>query len=218
MTKRDELLGSVVVTTDYLAQWGYVISDKWAAALDEMIFAGKFNPHHEPAGSPIGGQFADAPGGDNIIPYLGDDDTELNIFVREGPTDWLIKNQLKEVPRNHLNGLAGVDFVEGQLIPYKDIGAYGTYDPEGKVIKLSSNADNVGVIGGGTVIHEVGHHVHMSKLTDEGATEWARISNNGQSASISAYARTNRGEHFAEAYRAYTRGEGYRKKLKALEP
>ena len=64
MTKRDELLGSVVVTTDYLAQWGYVISDKWAAALDEMIFAGKFNPHHEPAGSSIGGQFASGEGGE----------------------------------------------------------------------------------------------------------------------------------------------------------
>jgi len=62
MTKRDSIL-TVIVTTDYLAQWGYTISDKWAAALDEMIMAGKFNPYHEPAGSPIGGQFAEAPGG-----------------------------------------------------------------------------------------------------------------------------------------------------------
>jgi len=61
MTKRDSIL-TVIVTTDYLAQWGYVISDKWAAALDEMIFAGKFNPHHEPAGSSIGGQFAEHTG------------------------------------------------------------------------------------------------------------------------------------------------------------
>ena len=66
--------------------------------------------------------------------------------------------------------------------------------------------------------HEIGHHVHIAKLTNEAAEQWAALSRDGDAALISAYARMNRGEHFAEAYRAYARGGEHRRKLKNLEP
>ena len=58
----------------------------------------------------------------------------------------------------------------------------------------------------GTVFHEVGHHVHVSKMTDAAAAEWQGISSNGDNCRISNYGRTDTGEHFAEAYRYYASG------------
>lgn len=56
---------------------------------------------------------------------------------------------------------------------------------------------------GKTVAHEMGHHVHLSKLSDIAANEWARLSDNGRTCKISAYGRTNTTEHFAETFAAY---------------
>jgi HK97 family phage portal protein len=54
-----------------------------------------------------------------------------------------------------------------------------------------------------TPIHELGHHVHMAKVTAETSNEWAALSHDGKACKISNYGRTNAGEHFAEAFRNY---------------
>ena len=96
MTKRDELLGSVVVTTDYLAQWGYTISDKWAAALDEMIIAAKgkgYDPDQPrvPAGESTGGRWTsgdrDYPLPENIQEFMNiwaNAKKEASLTVKDG--------------------------------------------------------------------------------------------------------------------------------------
>jgi hypothetical protein len=143
--------------------------------------------------------------------------------IAEHGADFLVRYEIEDLPESHLDGLERIDFVDNQFIKSRAPGgevveAYGTYDPGFHVIKLASNADNIAVFGGQTVIHEIGHHVHLARMTDEGAAEWARISRGGQAAVISAYARTNQGEHFAEAYREYFRDANHRRKLKNLEP
>jgi len=143
--------------------------------------------------------------------------------IANSPTDFLVKIETENIPEEHLDGLERIDFTSNQFVLTREASgeiseAYGVYTPSERTITLASNADNISVFGGGTAIHEIGHHVHLSRLTDEGAAEWARISRGGQAAFISAYAQTNQGEHFAEAYRAYQRGDNHRKKLKALEP
>jgi hypothetical protein len=143
--------------------------------------------------------------------------------IAESPTAWLIKNQITDhIPADHMDLLVGIDFQEHQYIHGMTtlgvIDAYGVYRTQSRVISLSSNKDNIAVIGGGTVLHEVGHHVHLAKMTDAAALEWSKISEHGTHAMISAYARTNQGEHFAEAYRAYAKGGRDRAALKNLEP
>lgn len=140
------------------------------------------------------------------------------VVIENSPSAFLIRNQLSELPQDHLDGLVGVSFVEGAFIPSGVTEAYGTYNPKTKIINLSSNKDNIAVIGGNVTAHEVGHHVHLAKLTDEGIREWNDISDHGKNARISAYGRTNRGEHFSEAYRAYQMGGNRRALLKNLEP
>ncbi len=144
--------------------------------------------------------------------------------VQDSPTAFLVKMTLgDDIPAAHMDGLREIKFEEHQYIQAqipsgKIVEALGIYNPASQAITLSSNKDNVNVIGGATIDHEVGHHVHMAKMTDEAAAEWNKISAGGQHALISAYARTCQGEHFAEAYRAYARGEGYRRGLRNLEP
>jgi hypothetical protein len=145
--------------------------------------------------------------------------------IKDSPTGGLIKYQLDDLPQHHLDGLKSVDFREHQFVQTASaahggriVEAYGIYTPATQDIVMSSNKDNIAVIGGNVVAHEVGHHVHLYKLTDAGAAEWEKISEGGQHALISAYARTNQGEHFAEAYRAYEQGGNKRAALKNLEP
>lgn len=142
--------------------------------------------------------------------------------VEYSPTNFLVRMELKELPAHHLDGLSKVQFKESEWIRCQTargiLDASGTYQPETRVITISSNKDNVHVYGGNTVAHEVGHHVHFCKLTDAAAKEWTEYSEKGQAARISAYARTNQGEHFAEAYRAYFRGGSARAALKNIEP
>lgn len=156
--------------------------------------------------------------------------------VREG---WTAKGQMKnaiqeglravaKLPAQHLDGIRSVNFVKG----FGRRRANGTYQGFGAHISLL-NARTIQQMTGpgeakwysarGTAIHEVGHHVHMSKLTDDAAREWAMLSRGdsrygGGSAKISDYARTDYTEHFAEAYRAYHLGGEHVDRLKALEP
>jgi hypothetical protein len=206
------------MTEDGAAQLDDEIAGVRAALRWAVLLAGRLNPYHEPAGSPIGGQFAKAPGGGGLQ-------------VGDSPIAFLVKIQIDDanLPETHTAGLKRIDFQEQRLIASHSISgkiveAYGTYDPDGQKILLASNAreglgtSNISVIGGGSVLHEIGHHVHMRRLMDKAANEWAGISQNGQSARISAYARTNQGEHFAEAYRAYALGKEKRDGLRSLEP
>lgn len=192
----------------------------------------------EPSGQETGGQFTPE-GGGNI---LGKEQRGLNRTnkiptIAESPIRFLIKGALDEakLPDLHYDGLAKINFREGELIPAQSQGkvveAYGIYDSNTREITLASNArsqtddlfnrlgtGNIHVIGGATILHEIGHHVHLAKLTDRVAEDWESISQNGKTAGISAYARTNRGEHFAEAYRAYAKGGNARARLRNLEP
>lgn len=67
-------------------------------------------------------------------------------------------------------------------------------------------------------LHEVGHHIHLARVNDKTADLWADLSRFGKNARVSAYARTNAGEHFAEAFQAYARGGKHRARLLKLEP
>lgn len=149
--------------------------------------------------------------------------------IDDGPAAFLVRRELEEadLPQLHYDGLTRIGFSENEYIRAevgdgRIVEAYGAYYPSTRQILLTSNANrggsNIAVFGGATVLHEMGHHVHMAKLTDAAAKQWAEISNNGQNARISAYARTNRGEHFAEAYREYSRRGTHRARLKNLEP
>jgi hypothetical protein len=148
--------------------------------------------------------------------------------IGDGPGAFLVRHELLEanLPPLHYDGLVEIQFGDpGQWIKAgvggQVVDAAGRYSPATHVIQLAMNAPrggNIQVFGGHTVLHEIGHHVHISKLTNEAADEWQTISGNGQNARISAYAQTNRGEHFAEAYRAYAAGGGKRRALKNLEP
>ncbi len=155
------------------------------------------------------------------------------VTIGSSPTAFVIRATVEEanLPQIHADGVA-VNFQEGALIQTGGVSeAYGVYQPASGEITMASNAysqqddsmnvmgsQNIRVLGGAVVLHEIGHHVHLAKLTDESASKWAEISNHGLLARISSYARTNTGEHFAEAYRAYARGGTYRATLKALEP
>jgi HK97 family phage portal protein len=102
-------------------------------------------------------------------------------------------------------------------------GAHGLYHPVTGEIRLSAQSlpdahGRVYTIANGTLAHELGHHVHMQRMTDAAADEWAAISKKGKTARVSAYARTSTGEHFCEAYRAWHSGEAGQKTLRDLEP
>lgn len=80
-------------------------------------------------------------------------------------------------------------------------GVTGYYQPDKERVNII--AQKKGHLSRNTPIHELGHHVHMAKLTDAAHNEWAELSNGGKACKISNYGRTNTGEHFAEAFRNY---------------
>lgn len=185
---------------------------------------------HEPGGSPKGGQFAPKGGG---LSKSGRQPP-----VADSPTSFLVKISLREadLPDIHHDGITEIKFTEGHYIPGGRAGtegiteAYGIYSTRTRAITLASNAysqnpeanrfgnGNIAVFGGAVVLHEIGHNVHIAKMTDAACDEWAAISQKGTTARVSAYAQTCQGEHFAEVYREYARGGRHRKALKALEP
>ena len=160
--------------------------------------------------------------------------------VDDGVMQDVVQASLREakLPDQHFDELGSIGFHEGTLPEVRATHAkgalvecYGYYQRGLRRIVLASNArsknddalnrlgnQNIAVFGGKVVLHEIGHHVHLAKLTDEACDEWEKISRKGLTARVSAYARENQGEHFAEVYREYTRGASYRAKLKVLEP
>ena len=200
----------------------------------------------EPAGSPEGGQFGPGGGSGSGTPGQGDAGSggggdgagsapgrmltrshTLPPIEARGAFTALVRAELEDadLPDAHHDGLAQIKFETGVIRANTTLGvveAYGIYDTTTREITLQTNANrgdaNIHTFGGATVLHEIGHHVHTGRLTREAADEWGALSQKGSVARISAYARTNQGEHFAEAYRAYARGGHSRAKLKALEP
>jgi hypothetical protein len=144
------------------------------------------------------------------------------------PLKSILVRQMADIPEDHVAGLAsisseeqGVKLVREIRVPdgsrqVQVLGSY-RYHETSPHINLSGG-NNISVLGGGTLHHEVGHHVHERRITNSADAEWRTISSNGQNARITAYARTSRGEHFAEAYSYYARPGRTRAKLKALEP
>ena len=173
------------------------------AALDD--YETKYDPNQprDPAGTSTGGQWTD--------------------IIASGPTAGVIATSLENVPTHHRDGLTQIALADSGAFlrpnQSKETGwTSGQHDPEARAILLSQNVDNIHVIGGRVAVHEVGHHVHLRKLTADAAAEWDTYSQKGTTARISAYARTNQGEHFAEAYKNYFGTPSMRKRLRATEP
>lgn len=165
---------------------------------------------------------------------LAPSDAERSAMSRlEGvisPKDPLAASMLRQIasdiPEEHYDGMSkissgtqGIGMETGIRVDGGSavVRVLGFYRPSTAEIVLSGG-DNIATIGGGTLHHEIGHHVHERRLTAEADREWREISNNGRNAAISAYARTSRGEHFAEAYRSYAKGGNDRARLRRSEP
>lgn len=101
--------------------------------------------------------------------------------------------------------------------------AMGVYLP-GVVPMVVLNAKDIvrrrADVSADTIAHEVGHHAHLSKLTDRTAAEWAVLSRHGANCRLSNGGRLNTTEHFADAFAAYAqhRVPYGRVRLKDLEP
>lgn len=173
-------------------------------------FLGRLRLHFDPdqprrpKGDPHGGEWTDEVGG-------------AVVEVDFGPSRDQVLEDIKTagLPSAHVDGLRGVVFGQPSGMP----DAYAAYSARGRVITISPNLPAARKhIWDKAVLHEIGHHVHTAKLTTVAARRWAKLSNRGQAAKISAYARVNQGEHFAEAYRAYTAGGSSRERLRSVEP
>jgi len=156
-----------------------------------------------------------------------DKQEKVTAYLREGLRD-------RDLPDAVLDGLAGIEInTEGQMGAWvhsldPDVLARvkGLYTGETRTVHLNSTqplfaADRKGEEVATSATHEMGHHAHLSKISDRAALEWARLSPDGYSCAISAHGRTNRTEHFADAFAAYANpgaGRLNRSDLKKLEP
>jgi len=138
---------------------------------------------------------------------------------------------LLDLPSLATDGLTGLVMATSREMdddPHKVV--TGSYN--GSRIRLNSqylgdkygNAENTAL----TLGHEVGHHVHLSKISDAAAAEWADISRGGATCKLSKVGLANAAEHFAEAFWKYAakwstvddfgRYAPEREKLRKLEP
>ena len=107
------------------------------------------------------------------------------------------------MPPEHLDGLKSVkvgDAGDNHLTGNRAGGYYSTRD---RFVMISQEMKHGSAWG---LAHEIGHHVHLSRMTAKACDEWANISNSAKTAGLSQYERNNTGEHFAEAYKAYFGG------------
>jgi SPP1 gp7 family putative phage head morphogenesis protein len=134
------------------------------------------------------------------------------------------------MPVSHVDGLKYVETKDAGFLHYpgqEKERAGGFYNIQGRFIVIAEHMSTGARWG---LAHEIGHHVHLSRLTNEAAKQWADISRSATTCRISDYGKHNTGEHFAEAYKAYfggmdrpggTRESGYmhtRERLSSLEP
>jgi len=96
---------------------------------------------------------------------------------------------------------------------------------EGEYAQPGSPSDRLQRAAGKLVMHEIGHHAYLSRLTDAAAIEWSKISMNGWTCHVTEYGRKNSTEHFSEAFAAYAQPDAkqafqqfHRDHLKAVSP
>ena len=94
--------------------------------------------------------------------------------------------------------VTGVEVRPAKAYPKK--GVTGFYQPDKNRVNVIAQDNH---LSRNTPIHELGHHVHMAKISDAASNEWAALSKGGKACKISNYGKTNTGEHFAEAFRNY---------------
>ena len=110
--------------------------------------------------------------------------------------------------------MVGLERIEVKLPGTVDRTVVGTYRSGLRVIEMNgARAEHAR-----EVVHEVGHHVHLYRMTDAKAGEWSKLSEGGSNCRISSYGKTSVGEHFAEAFQAFARGGSSRATLGRKEP
>lgn len=136
----------------------------------------------------------------NCIHNIYDFDTSG--IVTDEQVETFIRDTL---PLNHLDHCLRIRYVN-QVTDVRSTPAAGRFMPVVRHISVYP------VAGGGltsqdifdTITHEVGHNVHYNMRIDNLAlaNEWENLYHQG-AGFVSAYARTNEFEDFAESYRAY---------------
>jgi len=130
--------------------------------------------------------------------------TKTDRFLRDGlgPLD---------LPAGVTDGLSGI-----KLCTEREMGRFppaGDYNHITRTIRLNTGyfgqmvsddpdgkpADRTAKVAA----HEMGHHVHLSNLSDAAALEWDGLSVGGSNCVLSSNGRKNSKEHFAEAFAAY---------------
>lgn len=217
---------------------------KAANDLQEQHEAAGTPEEEKPAGNTEQGEAPKEPEPEADKPYVQKDVRIVKQDYAKGEARAIVKQALdKFVPKEHLDRLNKITFRARTKEMEKDGDRnLGLYSNRGHEIEITVRIDETGepdlnwedrwadngrLSTGmqGVVLHEVGHYVHLGKLSKKAANEWNRISDNGNNAKISSYARTNTTEHFAEAYRAFAENStslrssaGSRQVLLTLEP
>lgn len=126
-----------------------------------------------------------------------------------------INGALDRLPPEHYDALNTVEIKTSR----GGNGNFAEYFDDTRNIFVYVGDDHPERTGDDRVLHEVGHHLHMAKLTNEAAAEWDALSKNGVLARITEYAKNCAGEHFAEAYRYFnSKLPHLREALKEEEP
>jgi len=123
--------------------------------------------------------------------------------------------EMADLPSQHTNGIKEIQFETDLSRMSDECNSLGYYNAQARTIVLFDSAQ---MIDEGIPLHEIGHHVHLSKMTPAAADYWTDISQNGKNARIESYAKTNEYEHFAVAYKYYANGGSDRRRLKDMEP
>lgn len=199
-----------------ISESGKPIPEELLARLRQQKFYSEDQPR-VPMGESGGGEFTKGEAG---IP--------VNASEREFHET--VNGQLRSLPPEHIAGIASVrviNFIPGdhasaielKRAGFTNVATAGIYEPKDHTIIVRHDMLDEDVL-----IHEVGHHVQETLLTKEEKSEWASLKG---TAKISAYARKDANEHFAEAYRCYFGSERLgtvisdwtdRETLRQLEP
>ncbi len=134
-----------------------------------------------------------APGGGGIVMH-----EDPRITATGNRLEAEINEALDRLPPEHYDALNTVEVKTS-----RGNGNFAEYFDTTRNIFVYVGDDHPERTSDDRVTHEIGHHVHMTKMTTEAAAEWEELSKNGSRARITDYAKNCAGEHFAEAYRYY---------------
>lgn len=137
----------------------------------------------------------------------------------------VVKSIGQKIPEHHLDGLRSIAFndrvIGGQA---SWIGMHSWSSAGGTIQVAMRGAGQTGQWDKWsrehmTTFHEIGHHVHLTKLTNEAAREWGKISRTTPKyGRVTSYAGKNHAEHFAETYGHWHTSAESREHLRATEP